>query len=120
MICPSCQHDVHPKIVFDLGGVVEKCPRDECAATLSQPKIEAQEPAAPAQPTKPARKAPTKSEPLDVLKLAKTRLTYVSRQVKKLSKELKTLQAEETKLKRLLKAAESPVAAVTPIRRQGS
>ncbi len=99
MICPACEKDVHP--IDDLGTdmrLTRRCPIPSCMAAFpreSQSKHDSQR-----VPTPPRQAAPTTS--LDVLGLAKARLTA-------LEAELTTLDAKLTEaamLRRMILAAE--------------
>ena len=122
MNCPSCGHDVSPEVDFDQSGPVKRCPRSECAQVIAAPKPEPEPAHESQEPRKRQRRAVSAdgSEPVDVLKVAKKRHAFLKRETKKIRAQLKKLEAEEIKLSRLLKAAESPVAEVKSLRRSGS
>lgn len=118
--CTGCSETVRPVVSLDVvegGGtvVLHTCPK--CGYTLGTADgEEPKEPEARAK-TQRATKARNASEPLNVLKEAKKRLRFVRREEKRLAKEHAKFQKERQQLEKLLAAAETPVAAVSPIRR---
>ena len=119
ILCPHCQHDVNPIKDFTPTGIVSRCPRVECAGQLG---VAGQDVAQPDKPApKPKAKAPKANEPLNVLKAAKARKVFVSREAKRIRRELRALEKEEAQLTRLLAAASEPkpIAQVRAIKSAG-
>jgi len=65
------------------------------------------------RPNKQRAQKQKQDKPLNVLRAAKARLKQVRSEIKTLRK----LEQEERELSRIIKAAETPVAEVTPIRK---
>lgn len=113
MYCRVCEKDVHHRSEMGSEGIERHCV--ECDALL---RDDPEDKPAPPQPQaqrkrKGATVARDASEPLNVVKEAKKRLRFVKREIKR----LRAFEKEAAQLERLLAAAETPVAAVTPISR---
>ncbi len=122
MICSRCDNDVNPVTEFkppndetgDPGGMIKTCPL--CSLPLADVTERAwstQKPAStpeplPACPVVTSRAEPAPTKTFDVVKAAKARLRYVTKEHKRLEKELKAAAKEKAQLTRLLKAAETP------------
>lgn len=90
-------------------GVVTRCPLPECGAVITDAQ-EPQEPTAPTAEAKAPKRSRTGSQdapgPVNVLKLAKARRSYLVKEVRRLKRELKAAEKEEAQLSRLLNAAD--------------
>ncbi len=118
MKCPACSHDVEPLVEFTTGGLHQKCPRVECNVSLGGVQVTASSEApiaiaAPRGLTAPYKRTrPAPAQSFDVVKAAKARLREVERQLR----DMRKLETEREQLKRLLTAAERPLAEVKRLR----